>query len=826
MELPQRHSAMALATEVDVGLRAKAHARYVRLGEGSGYGAIAAGSFGRVYAAVDSDTQATVAVKRQLLTSTSAQRELCFYKAASQAKHDNVMRLLDHFAAKVGGNTFLYMVFQFMDTTLWRFWQHRRGLLAPVQAHAFVLQVVSGVAHLHSLDIVHSDLSMANVLVGGCEPSLRIADLGSAMDAASMVLKSGEVITTEYCRAPEVFLGTRRPTAAIDLWGLGVLVVALLTGSLIFWQDEGCEPRVVGLRGPTSPVHGVESANMVVQGLPTLHNQVAFLGPVSDEVWPECALLPAYGPLQSLLRRRGLRSCAAAFLADGTLVPRPLVVDEEGSSFVLSLLRWDPGKRLRAKACLEHPFLHRACKAPVFVQTLVNRVSEKVLREAVVQSIVSGEPVTQQMLCAMLEQVELPDAKRLKVQSASLVASEPSQGDAQTDSQQASVVASQAGGASTASPAIVAASQAIVAASQAMCECRGNCCMKTCKAAKNKQRSCSVNQTSTFCKFPKLLGESYCAFCKCERCSKPRLKIRWCVRCQRDVTPLGEHQYANKYGVFTLPRNWSGELKLAARLAYITTLAPSLDAYVWSTFVEKLLQFRGHAKARQLTELGEWFLLLVVAGIREPRAVQDACGLLHGCQPVSATVPEWEAYVQRLLCSTEQLGKQQLSGSVQWYLQVVREHPVVWPALAASQDMPTAQQVSAFANSCSHLVKLLAGEESTHSVACLRLLTLLELDFGSSVWDATPMRDVVQWVAAGGGHCSQLLQMNGRQVRERFGTSPLLVPGHARMWSTVQKTHIPRLLKADARKCLNAVAASLAAQCCLPLPQEWVPSAV
>ena len=80
------------------------------------------------------------------------------------------------------------------------------------------------------------------------------------------------------------------------------------------------------------------------------------------------------------------------------------------------------------------------------------------------------------------------------------------------------------------------------------------------------------------------------------------------------------------------------ELKLAARLAYVATMAPSADAIAWSGFVEKLLHFRGHTKARQFREPGEWFLLFVVAASQEPLAVQDACGLLRG-----------EADVQRLL---------------------------------------------------------------------------------------------------------------------------------------------------------------------------------
>ena len=823
---------MALAAGVDAGLRAKAHSRYVRLDEGCGQGAIAAGSFGRVYAAVDSKTQATVAVKRQALPSASATRELCFYKAASQEKHDNVTQLLDHFTATVGNHRFLYMVFEFMDTTLWCLWQHRRRLVSPAQAHNFIGQVVSGVAHLHSLDIVHSDLSMANILVGGCGPSLRIADFGGAMDASNMVLKVGAVITTEHARAPEIFLGTRRPTVGIDLWALGVVVVALLVGSLIFWQGEGCEPRVVGLKGLSSPVHGVDK--MDAQGLPTLHNQVAFLGPVSDEVWPECASLPAYGALQALLRGRGLRSCAAAFLADGSLVRRPLAVDEAGSSFVLSLLRWDPNKRLKAKACLEHSFFQRACQTPVFFQTLVNSMSESILRETVLKSIVSGAPVTQQMLSTMLERIELPPTKRKKVDSPQ----EDAQGneDKFTNevlvASQATLVVSEAIVAARqsprddaegkteavpASPATLVASEAIVAASQAsMCECRGNCGMKACKSAKNKGRWHDVSQTS-YCKFPKLQGERFCAVCKCERCASPRLNLRWCVRCKKN-THIGKHQYANTYGVFDLPKQWPTELKLAARLAYITTMAPSFDELAWSSFVDKLLQFRGHTKARQLSEPGECLLLIVVAASQEPCVVQDACRLLRG-----------EACVERLPVLVDQLKEDKLSGSTQWCLQVVREHPVVWPPLVASQEVPTSEQVSTFANSCSRLVNLLTPasgceprsccEPRSASVACARLLTLLEFEFGSCVWDATPMLHVLQWV--GRDHCSPLLKMSGREVRERFGMSPLLVPRNARMWGTNQKTHLPRLLKADDRNILNLVAARRREW--VPQPHEWAP---
>ena len=88
------------------------------------------------------------------------------------------------------------------------------------------------------------------------------------------------------------------------------------------------------------------------------------------------------------------------------------------------------------------------------------------------------------------------------------------------------------------------------------------------------------------------------------------------------------------------------------------------------------------------------------------------------------------------------------------------------------------------------------------------------------------MRDVVQWVTTGGGHCSQFLKMRGREVRKRFGMSLLLVPWHGRMWGMVQQIHIPRLLRADARKFLNALVAMYSTKRHLLLPHEWVPNVV
>ena len=62
----------------------------------------------------DTTTEETVAVKRQVLPSTSAISELCWYKALSQAWHPNVVHLLDHLVSKDVVGTCLYSTVQYM----------------------------------------------------------------------------------------------------------------------------------------------------------------------------------------------------------------------------------------------------------------------------------------------------------------------------------------------------------------------------------------------------------------------------------------------------------------------------------------------------------------------------------------------------------------------------------------------------------------------------------------------------------------------------------------------------------------------------------------
>ena len=313
--------------------------RYRCLDEGEGLGSIGAGRFGNVYIAHDRDRNKLVAIKRQSLPSASAARELAFYKSLAPLPHPNVTQLLDEYCTP----GYLYMVFDLMDRDLWSVWTARRRLVPAPDARDYLRQLLLGLSHMHGVQVIHTDLSMANVMVGivGSEPgTLRITDFGGAAHAHLATLKSAEVITTEYVRAPEIFLGAKNFTTAVDMWAAGVTGVALLCGELLFWRTE-----------PWSEPHfAMEARSLLPGGWPSvLANMATVLIPPAP---PEFQQLPHWGLAAGVMARRPHYSGLADALADASLVRRPAETGSDVTTAMAALLRWRPKDRPDAEAVL------------------------------------------------------------------------------------------------------------------------------------------------------------------------------------------------------------------------------------------------------------------------------------------------------------------------------------------------------------------------------------------------------------------------------------------------------------------------------------------
>jgi len=144
-------------------------------------------------------------------------------------KHQNVVRLYE---CATNSRDHLFLVFDYHEYDL-----KRLMLDTPSLTESFVknlmLQLFNGLRYLHDLPLCHRDLKPANLLLNLTDGILRIADFGSCRTLEANGRFSPDQVTLWY-RAPEILLGSRSYTNAVDIWSAGCVLVELLTGKPIF----------------------------------------------------------------------------------------------------------------------------------------------------------------------------------------------------------------------------------------------------------------------------------------------------------------------------------------------------------------------------------------------------------------------------------------------------------------------------------------------------------------------------------------------------------------------------------------------------------------
>ena len=103
-----------------------------------------------------------------------------------------------------------------------------------------MFQLLSGLLYLHQNWVIHRDLKPANIMVtsGG---AIKIGDLGLARlfrNPMHALFSGDKVVVTIWYRAPELLLGSRHYTPAIDLWAVGCIFAELLSLRPIFKGEE------------------------------------------------------------------------------------------------------------------------------------------------------------------------------------------------------------------------------------------------------------------------------------------------------------------------------------------------------------------------------------------------------------------------------------------------------------------------------------------------------------------------------------------------------------------------------------------------------------
>jgi calcium-dependent protein kinase len=150
-------------------------------------------------------------------------------------QHDNIIKLVDLFE----NSDKYFIVLDFMQGKDLFDYIQKRGFSLPEQrVQDLAYQVAMGVQYMHEFGIVHRDLKLENIMMSDSSDSAmpKIVDFGLAKIIGPSNTASEPFGTLGYV-APEV-LKKQPYTFSCDVWSLGCIIYALLSGSLPFDHES------------------------------------------------------------------------------------------------------------------------------------------------------------------------------------------------------------------------------------------------------------------------------------------------------------------------------------------------------------------------------------------------------------------------------------------------------------------------------------------------------------------------------------------------------------------------------------------------------------
>lgn len=314
-------------------------------------GYIAAGTYGKVYkaaSATDPNSQKFYAIKK--FKTDSKDSEVTHYTGLSQSatremslcrevSHLNISQLVEIVLER----KCVFMVFEFAEYDLLQIIHYHSNpnisSIPPPMLKSAMYQIIEGVSFLHENWILHRDLKPANIMVTR-EGVIKIGDLGLARkfnDQLQSLYAGDKVVVTIWYRSPELILGARHYTPAVDMWSIGCILGEMISLRPLF---KGEEAKM------DSKKHMPFQENQLLKIL-------EILGTPSLDKWPTLSSYPEY-----------------AHMAKFTLFPSNIKAwydsngGNDGGCFdVLNkLLEYDPITRMNAQDALNHGWFKKSPK--------------------------------------------------------------------------------------------------------------------------------------------------------------------------------------------------------------------------------------------------------------------------------------------------------------------------------------------------------------------------------------------------------------------------------------------------------------------------------
>ena len=198
---------------------------------------IGQGAFGKVNIGLNVLSGRVVAIKsfnKAKLTLNSENMKKILYETNLMQKlnHPNITKILEMFE----DDKFIFIIMEYINGgNLFSFVKKRRKLPEKI-AKILYKQIILGIKHIHSKNIVHRDIKLENILID-LNNTVKICDFG-----IGVILDSENQLLYDQCgtpmyMAPEILLSSKKKGYKgfpVDIWSSGIALYIMLSGTLPF----------------------------------------------------------------------------------------------------------------------------------------------------------------------------------------------------------------------------------------------------------------------------------------------------------------------------------------------------------------------------------------------------------------------------------------------------------------------------------------------------------------------------------------------------------------------------------------------------------------
>eukprot|EP00250_Pteridium_aquilinum_P012882 c21003_g1_i1 orf=383-3004(-) len=280
------------------------------------------GTYGVVYRARNKKTGEIVALKKVKMEKEREGFPMTSLREINVLLSIHHPSIVDVKEVVVGSNLdSIFMVMEYMEHDLKGLMETIKQPFSQSEVKCLMLQLFAGVKHLHDNWVLHRDLKTSNLLLNN-RGELKICDFGLARQYGSPLKTYTHMVVTLWYRAPELLLGAKQYSTAVDMWSLGCIMAEFLAKEPLFnGKNE----------------------------LDQLDKIFKVLGTPNENIWPDFTKLPGVkcNFVKQPFNKLREKFPPTAFAGRPTL-------SESGFNLLNRLLLYDPKKRITADEALNH----------------------------------------------------------------------------------------------------------------------------------------------------------------------------------------------------------------------------------------------------------------------------------------------------------------------------------------------------------------------------------------------------------------------------------------------------------------------------------------